>query len=268
MFRNLVSVRHAGPAALGAVVLSAALVLFAGAVRADDDGGRQLRRGDRPQRAQREQAAPREQRVQWRDTGARSAQGERSYSQRPSQERRGDRPKGGGSDHLRRGDRPQGGGSDHLRRGDGYRGNGGGSRQYGNGGRRYGGGDHSYGNGGRRYYDGHRYRAPYRVRYVRPHRVIRVGLGLPYYCPPSYRGYVVRRPVVREYVPSIEVENYPPAGCYYYDPYCEREFANLDDCTEHLDGADHSNTVEVVDETTGEVVRTLEFVDGYWSLRR
>lgn len=255
MSRNLVSVRNAGSAALGAVLLSAALVLCAGAARADDDGGRQLRRGDRPQSAQREQAAPREQRVQWRDTGRRGSEGERSYSQRPNQERRGDRP--------------QGGGSDHLRRGDGYRGNGGsgGGRHYGNGGRRYGGGDHYYG-GGRRYYDGNRYRAPYRVRYARPHRVIRVGLGLPYYCPPSYRGYVVRRPVVREYVPSIEVENYPPAGCYYYDPYCQREFANLDDCTEHLDGADHSNLVEVVDETTGEVVRTLEFVDGYWGLRR
>lgn len=73
---------------------------------------------------------------------------------------------------------------------------------------------------------------------------------------------------MRAYVPEIDVENEPPAGCYYYDPYCEREFANLDDYTDHLDAERHSNTIEIVDRDSGERVRTLEYVDGYWGVQQ
>ncbi len=69
-------------------------------------------------------------------------------------------------------------------------------------------------------------------------------------------------------MPEIQVDNYPPAGCYYYDPYCQRAFVSLDEYTDHLDGADHDELVEILDQDTDEYVRTLELVGGYWGVRR
>ncbi len=187
--------------------------------------------------------------------------------------RRGDRLQAPQSGRVQSSPAPApSGGGDKWRRGEGRggRGNGdwsGGSRggddhRYDDG-RRYRGHDHGWRDGGRHY-------APPRPRYWhRPRYSVRIGIGLPYYYPYwSHRHHIVRRPIVREYVPQIEVDNEPPAGCYYWDPYCERDWVTLDEYTEHLDGADHGGTIDVLDESTGRWVRTLVFDDGYWSVRR
>ncbi len=62
--------------------------------------------------------------------------------------------------------------------------------------------------------------------------------------------------------------NDPPAGCYYYDPFCDKRFANLDDYTEHVDSQDHAKTIEIVEKDSGERLRTLEFVGGYWVVQK
>jgi hypothetical protein len=79
----------------------------------------------------------------------------------------------------------------------------------------------------------------------------------------------VQPEVERESETSIDVENEPPAGCYYYDRHCGREFANLDEYTDHIDaeGEDHPNTIQVVRKDSDRTIRTLEFVGGYWSVR-
>lgn len=232
--------RNARVFALGAALCAAAL-LAAKPGHAQGNEGREYRRGDRPQASPSERVQP---------------------SPAPS----------GGGEKWRRGDegRRDGGmapgGGDKWRRGDlEHRGRGGWS----GGGRDYG-DRHRYRGGDRGWYDGgRRYPPPRRYYDRRPRRVIRIGIGLPYYYPYwSHRHHYVRRPVVREYVPQIDVENDPPAGCYYWDPYCEREWSNLDDYTEHLDGADHGETIDILDESSGDWVRTLVFEDGYWSVRR
>ncbi len=119
-----------------------------------------------------------------------------------------------------------------------------------------------YGHGGWYPYAGYYHRDP------RPRTYVSIGLGLPYYCPVRYRRVVVRHPVVREYGVAVSVDNLPPAGCYYYDPYCDREFADLDSYTDHVDGQSHSPLVEIRDLDTGDCVRTLEFAGGYWVVRR
>lgn len=184
--------------------------------------------------------------------------------------RRGDRPQAPPSERVQPSPAPSGSGDkwrrgegDHRERG-GWSGGGSGDRgrNYGDG-RRYRGGDR----GG--YHGGRSYHAPRPRYWHRPYRSIRIGIGLPYDYPYwSHRHYVVRRPVVREYVPQIEVDNEPPVGCYYWDPYCEREWTTLDEYTEHLDGADHGETLDILDSSSGDWVRTLEFEGGYWSVRR
>ena len=67
---------------------------------------------------------------------------------------------------------------------------------------------------------------------------------------------------------DIDVENLPPAGCYYYDTYCRETFANLDEYTEHLDSHHHSQTISILREDSKEQVRVLEFVDGYWQAQQ
>jgi hypothetical protein len=128
-----------------------------------------------------------------------------------------------------------------------------------------------------RYYRGYGYRGPgwyggyYRHGYgYWPRTYIGFGLGwgVPYddyYYPPPrtvYQPYPVRA--------ADEVTNYPPAGCYYYDSYCDRTFRDLDDYTEHIERfeGDHPNTIQVVEKKTGDVLRTLEFVRGYWQVER
>jgi len=241
--RSPSGMRGMGSAALGIAILAATLMFAAGTSRADRGG----------------------------DHG--SGHGGRTYS--------------GGGGHGNGGGRSYGGGGRAYSGGGGrvYSG-GGGGRVYtgGGGGRVYGGGggrvlaDHGgriYGGGGRYYGGGHyyygggpRYRGSYGYRYVRPRTFVSfgIGLGLPYYCPPAYRYYPVPYPVVVE--SGIDVTNEPPPGCYYYDPYCDREFDNLDDYTDHIDGQDHPRTIEIVRRSSGDRLRTLEFVGGYWSVRR
>ena len=185
-----------------------------------------------------------------------------------------------------------GGGRAYARGGPGYVG--GGRRYAGQGGRYYGGGAPCY--GGARYYgyDGY--------RFVRPRRVISfgIGLGVPYYSPPIYRYYVEPHPVEVEPGPSVvapdqppvetepgpsmntpdeppsletesgsqvDVTNNPPAGCYYYDRFCDRKFSNLDDYTEHVERQSHPKTIEIIRKDSGDRLRTLEFVGGYWRVQ-
>jgi hypothetical protein len=59
------------------------------------------------------------------------------------------------------------------------------------------------------------------------------------------------------------VTNEPPAGCYYYDRFCDRQFSNLDDYTNHLDSQITRND-QIVNQDSDDTLRTLGFVDGYW----
>jgi hypothetical protein len=142
--------------------------------------------------------------------------------------------------------------------------------------RSYGGGSGYYGYrsaprviyGGTRYYSDDCY-AP-RVRYIRAPRYrsyVSFGIGLGYYCPVRYRSYAVAPPVVDQR-DVIDVENLPPAGCYYYDPYCQREFSDLDSYTDHIDQENHAQTIEIRDRDSGDYVRTLVFLNGYWEVQR
>jgi hypothetical protein len=65
----------------------------------------------------------------------------------------------------------------------------------------------------------------------------------------------------------VDVANDPPAGCRYYDRFCDRQFSNLDDYTEHVNGQDHSKTIEILRKDSGERLRTLEFVGGSWRVQ-
>ncbi len=248
MFAKHTSIRSTRAAALVAALLCLALAGVVRTTHAQGAEGRDYRRGDRPEAGER-------------------ARGPRT-APAPS-------PSGGDGGHMRRGDDERGrGGWSGGDRGDR------GERRYRGGGRShdrdrggYGGGYREYRgprHGGGYYGDGWRHRDYPRRTYWRSRPVVRlhVGWGYPFYCSPRYRYRVVHRPLVRTYVPEIQVDNYPPAGCYYWDPYCQRSFENLDDYTEHLDGADHDEIVEIVDEDTGEYVRTLEMSGGYWSVRR
>jgi hypothetical protein len=178
---------------------------------------------------------------------------------------------GGGGYAYRGGGRTYGGG------GDAYRGSGrtygGGGYAYRGGGRTYGGGGYAY-RGGDRYYGGsgsyrvvRRYAGPY-YRYYRPRTYVSFGFGLgaPYYhYPPAYGYYVEPYPV--EVGSPVDVTNEPPAGCYYYDRFCDRRFSDLDDYTDHLESQNHLKTIEIVQDDSGDALRTLELVDGYWRVR-
>lgn len=207
----------------------------------------------------------------------------------------GGRTNGGGNAWVRGGgSRTNGGGRGYARGGRSYGGSrwsyGGGSHRYGGGGSGYGAGSRGYSGGYSRTYArcapivrgggvsyyrgapdcGPRYSVPYVYRYSRPRSVVSFGinLGVPYYCPPACRYHVRPAPVIVEAESEIDVQNEPPAGCYYYDPFCEREFHDLDGYTDHIDNEDHAKTIQIIDRDSGEQVRTLEFVDGYWSVRR
>ena len=146
------------------------------------------------------------------------------------------------------------------------------------------------------------YRAP--VRYYRaPRSYFSFGLsfGCPrYYAPPVYvysppPVYVAPRRVYREPVDDdrvyeredhrdsdrqdrdydrqddssrrwddVDVTNEPPAGTYYHDRFCNRNFSTLDDYTDHLESKHHSQTIDIIERDSGQRVRTLEFVNGLW----
>ncbi len=243
-----------GSASLRVTLLAVMLMLTAGASQADRDGARGSRRGGRSHES----------------GSVRSKSGggdvDRMYARSSSERRfKGDAWGGG---------RPNGGRS---------------IRTWSGGGRNYGGG-HAYNSGHSRthvrrgsvayrggvsYYGGvrdcgPRYHRPVVYGYARPRTYVSFGIGVGsgYYCPPAYRYHDRRAPIVRETESQIDVENEPPAGCYYYDPYCERDFSNLDEYTDHIDREGHAKTIQIIERDSGDPVRTLEFVGGYWSVQR
>ncbi|MCC6350181.1 MAG: hypothetical protein IT347_11405 [Candidatus Eisenbacteria bacterium] len=230
-----------GPIALAGALLAAALVLVAGSVQAQGEG-----------RA-------------WR---MKAGGGERSGGGEARWKGDGGRVRGGGPGWS--GTRGQGGG-DVRWKGDGGRvWNGGGThRDWVSRGRGH---DHGgfdgwqHPRGTSRYYRGRAWypRTSYYYRHPRPRAYFSVGIGLPYYCPIRYRRVVVRQPVVSRYEDGISVDNLPPAGCYYWDPYCDREFPDLDSYTDHVDRASHRQTIEIRDRDRGGYVRTLVLDDGFW----
>ena len=126
--------------------------------------------------------------------------------------------------------------------------------------------------------------APIR-HYYRPRLYLGLGLGRPYYAP---RVLVRDRYIIRDdddvtrresaprrdddiergrSTPSEEdfdVTNEPPPGTWYHDRFCDREFRNLDDYTEHLQQRRHTQTIDIIDKRTGDRLHTLEFVNGEW----
>ena|SRR5438105_4287739 len=84
-----------------------------------------------------------------------------------------------------------------------------------------------------------------------------IGVGSPYYYYDS--------PVVVHRVRHIVIEDVPPAGCYYYDPYCDERFSCLDDYVDHLSDVDHEPILEVID-GEGSCVNTYGYAGGRWSL--
>ena len=75
-------------------------------------------------------------------------------------------------------------------------------------------------------------------------------------------------PVETESGTQVDVTNNPPAGCYYYDRFCDRQFSNLDDYTGHVESQDHPKTIEIIRKDSGDRLRTLEFVGGYWNVQK
>jgi hypothetical protein len=158
---------------------------------------------------------------------------------------------------------------------------------------RYGGGQTRYPSYG--YGSGYhvRYGGPARYCYrYRPRLFLGLGLGYTYYAPPTY-GYdpapvvVEPAPVYRDAPPpsddrdygdqgrapadesgQIDVTNEPPDGCYYYDSFCGKRFSTLDDYTEHLQGHHHDQAIMIIERDSGDTLRTLEFVDGYWQVQK
>ena len=115
--------------------------------------------------------------------------------------------------------------------------------------------------GGIRYrgYPGGYRRYPYYPR-SRSYVHFGIGFGYPYYgyCAPT-------RVVVARPVRTILIADYPPSGCYYYDPYCDMRFDCLDDYYEHMQDCGHDATLEVIDRS-GDCVGTYGYANGEWSI--
>jgi hypothetical protein len=230
VMHSFIRTRGAASAALRVVLLAAAVMLTAGTSQADRNDGRE------------------------------SGQGERTYSG-GGRTHAGDGRSHGGGTRYRSGGSSYGGGAEYRSGGSSYDG-GVGYRSGGSscdGGVRYRSGGGYYG-GGRHYSGGYGYRS------YRPRTFISFGFGIPYHPRPVYHYYADPYPVAVESHTTIDVTNEPPAGCYYYDRSCDREFSNLDDYTDHLDQQDHEKTIEIIQRNSGDAIRTLEFVGGYWSV--
>ena len=184
---------------------------------------------------------------------------------------------GGGGTHAQGGSGRAYAGGGHAYSGGGGRAYSGGSPAYSGGsGRVYAGGGRAYAGGGRTYGGAGYYRGGLRYhggggyRYVHPRSYVGFGIGYGspyYYYPPAYAYYAEPCPVAVEAGAQIDVTNEPPAGCYYYDRFCDRRFSSLDEYTEHIENQDHPNTIEVVEKGSNDALRTLEFVRGYWQVR-
>lgn len=258
--KSLLHARRSGAAALCAAVIAATMLVGAQASFAQREGTR----GDRPAWRTTNRGGERGQ-VRSKGDGGRTRGGDRAY-------RGGERSRSGG-DARWKGDGGRTRGDDRAYRGGDVRWKGDGGRVRGDGWRsrdRYRDRSHTtynpprYYGGPRYYYRDTYYRRPVVYRY--PRSYVSVGIGLPYYCPPAWRYRVVRKPYVVDY--AIEVNNLPPAGCYYWDPHCRLEFSDLDSYTDHVDHEGHAYTVEILEFDTGNYVRTLEFSAGYWIVQR
>jgi hypothetical protein len=157
---------------------------------------------------------------------------------------------------------------------------GGGHPVSGGGVRYYGGGAHAYYGGPAHYHGWYGYR-PYGYYYPHSYVSFNFGWGAPYYYYPA-PVYVVpgvvtapdpaptqaAPPVVTDPSTPFDVTNEPPTGCYYYDPFCQQQFTNLDDYTDHLASHDHAKTIDIFVTSSGEKLRTLEFAGGYWRVMK
>jgi hypothetical protein len=76
------------------------------------------------------------------------------------------------------------------------------------------------------------------------------------------------RPIETDSGTQADVTNDPPAGCTYYDRFCDRQFSNLDEYTEHVESQNHPKTIEIVRGDSGGRLRVLEFRGGYWNVQR
>ena len=270
---SLALTRGAASKTLAVVLLAGILMLAAESSQAARHGGRGSERGGRTftgdSRA-------------YRGGGRAYGGGSRDYGGRGRTYGRGDRAYGGGG-RARAPGVPAYIGSGRTHAGDGGR----------------------YCERGARYYGGARHYGAYGYRSVQPRSVISfgIGFGVPYYSPPAYRYDVEPYPVATEsgtsmiVTPSqpppvetepgpsmntpsqpppvetesrtqVDVTNDPPAGCYYYDRFCDRQFSNLDGYTEHVESQDHPKTIEIIRKDSGDRLRTLEFVGGYWSVQK
>jgi hypothetical protein len=276
-----------GPAVLWVALLAATMMVAAGTSQADrggrdsgggwraKDGGERSRasivqrqsRGDRAMRAPRADRVRGGGDVRYRSPGGGTRGGGNDRAWRGGGDVRykspGGRTWGGGND------RTWGGGVRTRYRGGEWRAYGGGGGRADHGGRRVYVSTPRYRGGAGYYYGGTWYRSPVDYRYAGPRVHVTLGFGMPWcYCPPAYRRVVVSRPVVVEEVYEIDVDNLPPDGCYYYDPFCDREYPDLDTYTEHVDHEGHAGTIEIRYLDSGDYVRTLEFVGGFWIVQR
>ncbi len=116
--------------------------------------------------------------------------------------------------------------------------------------------------GGRGYSGGYRRYGPRGYYYPRSRSYVHFGIGFGY---PYYGDYGPTRVVVARPVRTILIANYPPSGCYYYDPYCDMRFDCLDDYYEHMQDCGHDATLEVID-GSGDCVGTYGYVNGEWTI--
>lgn len=100
------------------------------------------------------------------------------------------------------------------------------------------------------YYPGYHY-------WPRSYFSLGIGFGAPY--------YAYDEPVYVHRVRRVVIEELPPAGCYYYDSYCDERFSCLDDYVDHLSEVDHEPILEVID-GDGACLNTYGYVHGRWSI--
>ena len=64
---------------------------------------------------------------------------------------------------------------------------------------------------------------------------------------------------------SVAIGDFPPDGCYYYDPYCEESFASLDIYLDHIHRHHHPRVFQVIAIDGGYPVSSYCWSDGGWA---
>ena len=82
------------------------------------------------------------------------------------------------------------------------------------------------------------------------------GYGYGYSCAPNAYG--------PGFSTSFVLTNLPPAGYYYWDPYCQSRYGSLDFYLSHFDDVDHRRVVEVIDVDSGRPVYEYRYSRGRW----